>query len=111
MTAETPMDSAGKYVFIKELGRGAFGAVVLARNTKTGEQVAIKKMERAHLQVRAMEALGLGEKVAKEGGGAPASAVEQQTPAGCVVLVRLARQRVWYEGTSPASCSAAECVL
>jgi serine/threonine protein kinase len=52
MTAETPMDSAGKYVFIKELGRGAFGAVVLARNTKTNEQVAIKKMERAHLQVR-----------------------------------------------------------
>lgn len=46
------MDDGGKFVFLKELGRGSFGAVVLARNTKTGEQVAIKKMERAHLQVR-----------------------------------------------------------
>lgn len=45
------MDEQGKFVFIKELGRGSFGAVVLARNTKTNEQVAIKKMERAHLQV------------------------------------------------------------
>jgi serine/threonine protein kinase len=50
--AETPMDEGGKFVFLKELGRGSFGAVVLARNTKSGEQVAIKKMERAHLQVR-----------------------------------------------------------
>jgi serine/threonine-protein kinase SRK2 len=44
------MDQDGKFEFIKELGRGSFGAVVLARNTRTGEQVAIKKMERAHLQ-------------------------------------------------------------
>ncbi|WIA16599.1 hypothetical protein OEZ85_013266 [Tetradesmus obliquus] len=44
------MDEQGKFEFIKELGRGSFGSVVLARNTKTGEQVAIKKMERAHLQ-------------------------------------------------------------
>lgn len=44
------MDQEGKFEFIKELGRGSFGAVVLAKNTKTGEQVAIKKMERAHLQ-------------------------------------------------------------
>ncbi|KAF6263511.1 kinase-like domain-containing protein [Scenedesmus sp. NREL 46B-D3] len=44
------MDEQGKFEFIKELGRGSFGAVVLARNTKTGEQVAIKKMERLHLQ-------------------------------------------------------------
>lgn len=55
MAAETPMDEGGKFVFIKELGRGSFGAVVLARNTKTGEQVAIKKMERAHLQVCALK--------------------------------------------------------
>jgi len=44
------MDEAGKFEFVRELGRGSFGAVVLARNTRTGEQVAIKKMERAHLQ-------------------------------------------------------------
>eukprot|EP00879_Flechtneria_rotunda_P000411 GHRR01000505.1.p1 GENE.GHRR01000505.1~~GHRR01000505.1.p1 ORF type:complete len:321 (+),score=76.98 GHRR01000505.1:171-1133(+) len=44
------MDPEGKYQFIRELGRGAFGAVDLAKNTKTGEQVAIKKMERVHVQ-------------------------------------------------------------
>lgn len=44
------MDQEGKFEFIKELGRGSFGSVVLAKNTRSGEQVAIKKMERAHLQ-------------------------------------------------------------
>jgi hypothetical protein len=51
MASETLMDENGKFEYIKELGRGSFGAVVLARNTRTGENVAIKKMERAHLQV------------------------------------------------------------
>jgi serine/threonine protein kinase len=35
------MDEQGKFEFIKELGRGSFGSVVLARNTKTGEQVCL----------------------------------------------------------------------
>jgi serine/threonine protein kinase len=35
------MDEQGKFEFIKELGRGSFGSVVLARNTKTGEQVRL----------------------------------------------------------------------
>jgi serine/threonine protein kinase len=45
------IDEAGKYQFQRELGRGAFGSVCLAVNTATGEQVAIKKLERAHLSV------------------------------------------------------------
>eukprot|EP00878_Enallax_costatus_P040623 GHUV01046947.1.p1 GENE.GHUV01046947.1~~GHUV01046947.1.p1 ORF type:complete len:124 (+),score=8.60 GHUV01046947.1:591-962(+) len=42
------MDFEGKYEFT---GRGRSGAVVLARNTRTGEQVAIRRMERAYLQL------------------------------------------------------------
>jgi serine/threonine protein kinase len=38
------MDEQGKFEFIKELGRGSFGSVVLARNTKTGEQVRLCKL-------------------------------------------------------------------
>lgn len=44
------MDQEGKFEFIAELGRGLVGSVVLARKKKTGEQVAIKKLDRAHLQ-------------------------------------------------------------
>lgn len=43
------MDIERKYVHIKELGKGSFGSVVLARNTITGEPVAIKQMEKKHL--------------------------------------------------------------
>eukprot|EP00798_Chlamydomonas_sp_ICE-L_P010210 gene10210-8127_t len=41
-----PLDGNQKYVKIKGLGSGAFGLVVLARNTVTGENVAIKFIER-----------------------------------------------------------------
>lgn len=40
---------ATKYVAEKEVGHGSFGTVWLARNTKTGERVAIKKMPRKSL--------------------------------------------------------------
>ncbi|CAI2183533.1 9755_t:CDS:10 [Funneliformis geosporum] len=33
-----------KYVFLRELGQGAYGVVCAARNTQTGEGVAIKKV-------------------------------------------------------------------
>ncbi|CAG8703083.1 8157_t:CDS:10, partial [Ambispora leptoticha] len=33
-----------KYEFIRELGQGAYGVVCAAKNTETGEQVAIKKV-------------------------------------------------------------------
>jgi mitogen-activated protein kinase 7 len=33
-----------KYVFVRELGQGAYGVVCAARNTQTGEGVAIKKV-------------------------------------------------------------------
>ena len=37
-----------KYELIKPIGHGAYGVVVSARNTNTGEKVAIKKVRRAH---------------------------------------------------------------
>jgi serine/threonine-protein kinase SRK2 len=40
---------ADKYEVMRKLGSGAFGEVVLARDKTTDEYVAIKKMERAHL--------------------------------------------------------------
>lgn len=46
---------ASKYVFVQEVGKGSFGCVVLAKNTETGELVAIKKMEREFLQGRYVE--------------------------------------------------------
>ena len=43
------LDAAGRYVAVKELGRGAFGCIVLARNAATNELVAVKLMERSSL--------------------------------------------------------------
>jgi hypothetical protein len=37
---------ASKYIFVQEVGKGSFGCVVLAKNSDTGELVAIKKMVR-----------------------------------------------------------------
>jgi serine/threonine-protein kinase SRK2 len=46
-----PLDEAGRYLYVRELGSGAFGAVVAARPVpgKDGELVAIKRLARSHL--------------------------------------------------------------
>lgn len=46
---------ASKYIFVQEVGKGSFGCVVLAKNSVSGELVAIKKMEREYLQGRYVE--------------------------------------------------------
>ena len=38
-----------RYLIGEELGRGAFGCILLARNAGTGEHVAVKLIERASL--------------------------------------------------------------
>ncbi|KIZ01211.1 ser/thr protein kinase [Monoraphidium neglectum] len=57
--SQAPSSSDGmrssKYQFIKNLGKGTFGCVVLARNKETNELVAIKKLEREFLQARYVE--------------------------------------------------------
>ncbi|GBF93316.1 sulfur stress regulator [Raphidocelis subcapitata] len=53
--AEFTEMGVSKYVFVQEVGKGSFGCVVLAKNTETGELVAIKKMEREFLQARYVE--------------------------------------------------------
>ncbi|KAI8476732.1 MAG: Snf1-like ser/thr protein kinase [Monoraphidium minutum] len=44
------------YDFVRELGRGTFGCVVLARSRADGELVAIRKLEREFLHARRAEA-------------------------------------------------------
>jgi serine/threonine protein kinase len=41
--------------FVQELGRGAFGSVVLAIDTDSNQLVAVKKLSRASVQTRYTE--------------------------------------------------------
>ncbi|KAJ1549282.1 hypothetical protein HK405_006372, partial [Cladochytrium tenue] len=43
--ASSPLD---KFQIIKQLGDGSFGIVLMARNTQTGEMVAIKRMKKKY---------------------------------------------------------------
>lgn len=49
-----PLDELGKYVHVKDLSEDGVSPVVVARNTLTGEEVAIKRVPREtvkHFQV------------------------------------------------------------
>ncbi|KAI8474560.1 MAG: kinase-like domain-containing protein [Monoraphidium minutum] len=42
-------ESRPRYKFVQDLGRGSFGSVILAKDSETGQQVAIKQMEREYV--------------------------------------------------------------
>ncbi|KIY99114.1 kinase [Monoraphidium neglectum] len=48
--------ASARYAYVKDLGEGSFGKVVLATDRETGEQVAIKKLTRQYLDTRLLEA-------------------------------------------------------
>ncbi|KAI8474640.1 MAG: ser/thr kinase [Monoraphidium minutum] len=48
--------ASSRYQYVRDLGEGSFGKVVLATDRGTGEQVAIKKLMRQHLDTRMLEA-------------------------------------------------------
>ncbi|KAJ9051427.1 mitogen activated protein kinase 2 [Entomophthora muscae] len=52
-----------KYIFVRELGQGAYGVVCAARSVATGEEVAVKKVtkvfEKALLTKRALREIKL----------------------------------------------------
>jgi serine/threonine protein kinase len=50
--------ASARYAYVKDLGEGSFGKVVLATDRETGEQVAIKKLVSAARQVPPLQ-LGL----------------------------------------------------
>ena len=50
-----PLLETGKYERVKQLGSGSFGFVLLAKNIKTGELVAIKFLQRSSIDRRYVE--------------------------------------------------------
>ena len=54
--AETMVKTVGKYQIGKTLGEGTFGKVKFAINTETGENVAIKVLDKEKIQKQSMGA-------------------------------------------------------
>lgn len=48
-----------EYLFVKELGRGAYGCVVAAKRRTSGEGCAIKKITNINAKVRSRSALSM----------------------------------------------------
>lgn len=50
--AQSPAVAANShYQYVRDIGKGAFGSVILAVDTTSGNYVAVKKINRAQVQV------------------------------------------------------------